>query len=115
MLRARPGRLAVRGSQYHQERNFASCRSRDWSSSSSRRVPPDRPPFRETRMFDNPVTLAILVIVLLVILFLIANTLHIVRQYERLVFFPFRRVPNSAAGVGHLPIGPDDGPPRRPD
>src|SRR5438874_1473864 len=83
MLRARRGRLAVRGSQSHQERHFASCRSRGWSSSSSRRVPPDRPPTRESRMFDNPVTLAILVIVLLVILLLIANTIHIVRQYER--------------------------------
>ena len=57
-------------------------------------------------MFDNPVTLAILVIVLLVILFLIANTIHIVRQYERLVVFTFGRVTNGAAGPGILLLVP---------
>jgi regulator of protease activity HflC (stomatin/prohibitin superfamily) len=57
-------------------------------------------------MFDNPVTLAILVIVLLVILFLIANTIHIVRQYERLVVFTFGRVTNGSAGPGIILLVP---------
>jgi regulator of protease activity HflC (stomatin/prohibitin superfamily) len=55
---------------------------------------------------DNPVTLAILVVVLLVILFLIANTIHIVRQYERLVVFTFGRVTNGAAGPGIILLVP---------
>jgi regulator of protease activity HflC (stomatin/prohibitin superfamily) len=55
---------------------------------------------------DNPVALVILAIVLLVILFLIANTIHIVRQYERLVVFTFGRVTNGAAGPGIILLVP---------
>ena len=55
---------------------------------------------------DNPVAVAILVIVLLVILFLIFNTVHIVRQYERLVVFTFGRVTNGAAGPGLILLVP---------
>jgi regulator of protease activity HflC (stomatin/prohibitin superfamily) len=49
---------------------------------------------------DNPVTLAILVIALVVVLFLIYSTVNIVRQYERLVVFTLGRVTNGAAGPG---------------
>ena len=49
---------------------------------------------------DNPVAVAILVIVLLVVLFLVFNTVHIVRQYERLVVFTFGRMTNGSAGPG---------------
>ena len=40
---------------------------------------------------DNAVTLSILVAVLVVLLFLIYSTVHIVRQYERLVIFTLIR------------------------
>ena len=50
--------------------------------------------------------LAILVVVLLVILFLIYNTIHIVRQYERLVVFTFGRVTNGSAGPGIVLLVP---------
>jgi len=51
-------------------------------------------------MFDDPVTLAILVAALAVLLFLIYATVHIVRQYERLVVFTLGRVTNGSAGPG---------------
>ena len=55
---------------------------------------------------DDPVTLAILVVVLLVVLFLIWSTIHIVRQYERLVIFTLGRVTNGSAGPGLILLVP---------
>ncbi|HYM52441.1 MAG TPA: SPFH domain-containing protein [Candidatus Dormibacteraeota bacterium] len=55
---------------------------------------------------DNPVTLAILVIALVVVLFLIYSTVNIVRQYERLVVFTLGRVTNGAAGPGLILLVP---------
>jgi len=49
--------------------------------------------------FDDPVTLAIAAIVIVVFLFLIYNTIHIVREYERLVVFFFGRL-QGARGPG---------------
>ncbi|MGH2358347.1 MAG: SPFH domain-containing protein [Candidatus Limnocylindria bacterium] len=49
--------------------------------------------------FDDPVTLAIWAIVILVVLFLVYNTIHIVREYERLVVFFFGRL-QGARGPG---------------
>lgn len=55
---------------------------------------------------DNPVTLTILVVVLVVVLFLIWSTIHIVRQYERLVIFTLGRVSNGNAGPGLVLLVP---------
>ncbi len=55
---------------------------------------------------DNPVTLSILVAVLIVLLFLIYSTVHIVRQYERLVVFTLGRVTNGSAGPGLILLVP---------
>ncbi|HEX9635202.1 MAG TPA: SPFH domain-containing protein [Candidatus Limnocylindria bacterium] len=55
---------------------------------------------------DNPVTLAILAIVLVVVLFLIYSTVNIVRQYERLVVFTLGRVTNGSAGPGLILLVP---------
>jgi regulator of protease activity HflC (stomatin/prohibitin superfamily) len=55
---------------------------------------------------DNPVTLAILAIALVVVLFLIYSTVNIVRQYERLVVFTLGRVTNGAAGPGLILLVP---------
>jgi regulator of protease activity HflC (stomatin/prohibitin superfamily) len=49
--------------------------------------------------FDDPVTLAIWAIVLLIVLVLIYNIIHIVREYERLVVFFFGRL-QGAQGPG---------------
>jgi regulator of protease activity HflC (stomatin/prohibitin superfamily) len=49
--------------------------------------------------FDDPVTLAIWAIVLLVVLVIIFNIVHIVREYERLVVFFFGRL-QGARGPG---------------
>ena len=49
--------------------------------------------------FDDPVTLAIAAIVIVVGLFLLYNTIHIVREYERLVVFFFGRL-QGARGPG---------------
>ena len=50
--------------------------------------------------FDlDPVSLAIWAIVILIVLFLIYNTIHIVREYERLVVFFFGRL-QGASGPG---------------
>ena len=57
-------------------------------------------------MFDNPVTLSILVGVLVVLLFLVYSTVHIVRQYERLVVFTLGRVTNGSAGPGLILLVP---------
>jgi regulator of protease activity HflC (stomatin/prohibitin superfamily) len=57
-------------------------------------------------MFDNPVTLSILVGVLVVLLFLVYTTVHIVRQYERLVVFTLGRVTNGSAGPGLILLIP---------
>jgi regulator of protease activity HflC (stomatin/prohibitin superfamily) len=50
-------------------------------------------------VFDDPVTLAIWVIVLLVVLVILYNIIHIVREYERLVVFFFGRL-QGARGPG---------------
>jgi regulator of protease activity HflC (stomatin/prohibitin superfamily) len=55
---------------------------------------------------DNPVTLAILAIALVVVLFLIYSTVNIVRQYERLVVFTLGRVTNGSAGPGLILLVP---------
>lgn len=55
---------------------------------------------------DDPVTLAILVIVIVILLFLIWSTIHIVRQYERLVIFTLGRVTNGSAGPGLVLLVP---------
>jgi regulator of protease activity HflC (stomatin/prohibitin superfamily) len=55
---------------------------------------------------DDPVTLAILIAGILVLLFLIWSTVHIVRQYERLVIFTLGRVTNGAAGPGLVLLVP---------
>ena len=49
--------------------------------------------------FGDPVTLAIVAIVLIIVLVLIYNTIHIVREYERLVVFFFGRL-QGAVGPG---------------
>jgi regulator of protease activity HflC (stomatin/prohibitin superfamily) len=49
--------------------------------------------------FDDPVTLAIWAIVLLIVLVIIFNIVHIVREYERLVVFFFGRL-QGARGPG---------------
>jgi regulator of protease activity HflC (stomatin/prohibitin superfamily) len=49
--------------------------------------------------FDDPVTLAIWAIVLLIVLVLLYNIIHIVREYERLVVFFFGRL-QGARGPG---------------
>jgi regulator of protease activity HflC (stomatin/prohibitin superfamily) len=49
--------------------------------------------------FDDPVTLAIWAIVLLVVLVVLYNIIHIVREYERLVVFFFGRL-QGARGPG---------------
>jgi regulator of protease activity HflC (stomatin/prohibitin superfamily) len=49
--------------------------------------------------FDDPVTLAIWAIVLLIVLVILFNTVHIVREYERLVVFFFGRL-QGARGPG---------------
>jgi regulator of protease activity HflC (stomatin/prohibitin superfamily) len=50
-------------------------------------------------MFDDPVVLAIWAIVLLIVLVIIFNIVHIVREYERLVVFFFGRL-QGARGPG---------------
>ena len=55
---------------------------------------------------DDPVTLAILIVVIAVLLFLIWSTIHIVRQYERLVIFTLGRVTNGSAGPGLVLLVP---------
>jgi regulator of protease activity HflC (stomatin/prohibitin superfamily) len=55
---------------------------------------------------ENPVTLAILAIALVVVLFLIYSTVNIVRQYERLVVFTLGRVTNGSAGPGLILLVP---------
>ena len=55
---------------------------------------------------DDPVFLAILVAVVVVVLFLIYSTVNIVRQYERLVIFTLGRVTNGAAGPGLVLLVP---------
>src|SRR5918997_2381161 len=55
---------------------------------------------------DDPVTLAILVAAVAILLFLIWSTVHIVRQYERLVIFTLGRVTNGAAGPGLVLLVP---------
>jgi len=55
---------------------------------------------------DDPVTLAILVIAIVILLFLIWSTIHIVRQYERLVIFTLGRVTNGSAGPGLILLVP---------
>jgi regulator of protease activity HflC (stomatin/prohibitin superfamily) len=55
---------------------------------------------------DDPVFLAILVAVVVVLLFLIYSTVNIVRQYERLVIFTLGRVTNGAAGPGLVLLVP---------
>jgi regulator of protease activity HflC (stomatin/prohibitin superfamily) len=55
---------------------------------------------------DDPVQLAILVAVVLVLLFLIWSTINIVRQYERLVIFTLGRVSNGSAGPGLVLLVP---------
>ena len=49
--------------------------------------------------FDDPVTLAIWAIVLIVVLLFLYNAIHIVREYERLVVFFFGRL-QGARGPG---------------
>jgi regulator of protease activity HflC (stomatin/prohibitin superfamily) len=55
---------------------------------------------------DDPVFLAILVAVVVVLLFLIYSTVNVVRQYERLVIFTLGRVTNGAAGPGLVLLVP---------
>jgi regulator of protease activity HflC (stomatin/prohibitin superfamily) len=55
---------------------------------------------------DSPVTLTILVIAIVILLFLIWSTIHIVRQYERLVIFTLGRVTNGSAGPGLVLLVP---------
>jgi regulator of protease activity HflC (stomatin/prohibitin superfamily) len=55
---------------------------------------------------DDPVTLAILVAAIAILLFLIWSTVHIVRQYERLVIFTLGRVTNGSAGPGLVLLVP---------
>ena len=55
---------------------------------------------------DDPVTLTILVVAVVILLFLIWSTVHIVRQYERLVIFTLGRVTNGSAGPGLVLLVP---------
>jgi regulator of protease activity HflC (stomatin/prohibitin superfamily) len=55
---------------------------------------------------DDPITLAILIAAIAILLFLIWSTVHIVRQYERLVIFTLGRVTNGAAGPGLVLLVP---------
>lgn len=55
---------------------------------------------------DDPVTLTILVVAIAILLFLIWSTVHIVRQYERLVIFTLGRVTNGSAGPGLVLLVP---------
>jgi regulator of protease activity HflC (stomatin/prohibitin superfamily) len=56
-------------------------------------------------MFDDPVVLAIWAIVLLIVLVIIFNIVHIVREYERLVVFFFGRL-QGARGPGIVMLIP---------
>ncbi|HET6381056.1 MAG TPA: SPFH domain-containing protein [candidate division Zixibacteria bacterium] len=55
---------------------------------------------------DNPITLVIAIVAAVVVIFLVASTVHIVRQYERLVVFTLGRVTNGSAGPGLVLLVP---------
>src|SRR5579859_1029549 len=102
MLAARPGRRAAmtsRSGPAHRSRWSVVMAS---SSSLSRRPTPVTPRQRGGRtraMPENLTGLIILVVGLLVVLYLISSTIHIVREYERLVVFFFGRL-QGARGPG---------------